>query len=163
MNIPSLRFNKIILSQQSSYSHSSIPTSNTADSHTQNGRLLSPFSHCVVLLPQQLSARSGWMLSSVLHVFITDPCSGHYWLRSELNDLQEDTHIQPLAGHFFLSEPYAGNMAEQRGGYPTHSHESEVITHWVYPSLIHCVTSSESYSNFEEQWKEIELVFIRVH
>lgn len=79
----------------------SILTPNTADSHTQNGRLLSPFSLlCFVVATATVSLR-GWLLFSILHVFITDLCRGSIIGSTpglpQLKDLQEDKHIQPLA------------------------------------------------------------------
>lgn len=76
------KWSKIILTQQSSYSHSCIPTLNLADAHTQNGWLLSlPF--LIVLCGCYGNCHPlRWMLFSVLHIFITNLCSGHYWLHS---------------------------------------------------------------------------------
>lgn len=125
------------------YSHSCVPTSNLTDAQTQNGRPISLpplivlwgcYGKCLTLL---------WMPLSVLHIFITDLCSGHYWLRSGPGWAEWPAGRQTYSA-ISQTWQHAGRHIHRKHGRVEQgiSHaqaqavESEILTHWVCPSLI---------------------------
>lgn len=111
----------------------------TLQTHSQNGRLdwiILNYLWCGCHSNCQPHRRC--MLFSVLHIFTTALCIGHYWLHSGLavlNDQQEDKHIQSLPNPG-SSEAYAGRMqishTDPQSGWVRGNN-----TLWVGPSLIH--------------------------
>lgn len=84
------------------------------------------------------------MLFCVLHIFITDPCSSHYWLHSGPGwaewpaGRQTYTAISQTwqhAGRHICRKH--GRVKRRISHAQTQVAESDVITHWVCPSVIH--------------------------
>lgn len=119
---------------------------------------LTLLSLCYVVATVTVSP-SGWMLSSVLHIFITDLCNGQYWLRSG------PAWPEWPAGRQTYSAISQSWQLWQRHMQETWQSGEEDFPHtdtsgwvrgnnamWVCPSLIHWRSTVwlpfDSYSNF---------------